>query len=56
MAFFKRGIPEALRDPWTPLRSAQDDRMAATTSSVLTVFMQRKSSGHSRRKQGLHST
>ena len=30
--------------------------LSATTSSTLTAFMQRKSSGHSRRKQGLHST
>src|SRR3954469_13747373 len=29
---------------------------AATTSSTLTAFMQRKSMGHSRRKHGLHST
>lgn len=32
------------------------DKTAATTSSALTAFMQRKSIGHSRRKQGLHST
>src|SRR5205823_11947690 len=29
---------------------------AATTSSTLTAFMQRKSIGHSGGKQGLHST
>ncbi len=37
--------------------AAQNDKAAtATTSSTLTAFMQRKSSGHSRRKHGLHST
>ena len=35
---------------------ASIDRTAPTTSSVVTAFMQRKSIGHSRRKQGLHST
>src|SRR4029077_3356427 len=32
------------------------DSTAPATSSALTAFMQRKSIGHSRRKQGLHST
>ena len=35
---------------------ASIDSTAAATSSALTAFMQRKSIGHSRRKQGLHST
>src|SRR5205809_1297201 len=35
---------------------ASIDSTAAATSSALTACMQRKSIGHSRRKQGLHST
>ena len=35
---------------------ASIDSTASATSSALTAFMQRKSIGHSRRKQGLHST
>src|SRR4051812_723800 len=35
---------------------ASIDSTAPATSSLVTAFMQRKSIGHSRRKQGLHST
>ena len=35
---------------------ASIDSTAPATSSALTAFMQRKSIGHLRRKQGLHST
>ena len=35
---------------------ASNDSTASATSSAVMAFMQRKSIGHSRRKQGLHST
>ena len=43
-------------DPESEIHLASIDSTAPATSSPLTAFMQRKSIGHSRRKQGLHST
>ena len=50
-------LPEvAALDLENEIHLASIDSTAPATSSALTAFMQRKSIGHSRRKQGLHST
>ena len=46
----------AALDLESEIHLASIDSTAPATSSALTAFMQRKSIGHSRRKQGLHST
>ena len=60
---WRRNVAEAGLDDWAELLAVRGvchrsswAETAATTSSTLTAFMQRKSIGHSRRKQGLHST